>query len=200
MKPRKRLEQTQYGSMYLRSNYHRDVIYQDMYHNALWLKREQDGKQIDEVGWIRYPQEAIYGQDTNTYGWMDINRQFQFARGLIQDGFNNNYFYYFRTQNIIMQSYGRNTGANLANYITEDGIVWKTLTDPYQLLDLQYFGDDSIFRMTVSGTNYTLQVYTPIKNPTNDSWALRERTFTITGSGNPAFVCNTHNGIIVTEW
>lgn len=83
MKARERKRQKQTARMYLRGKDHRDCIMNDTYHNAIWMKKEQDGQQKDELVWLKYPQKCIYLQtkyntsgSASTYskGWLDLDR------------------------------------------------------------------------------------------------------------------------------
>lgn len=81
MKPRERLKQKQTSRLYLRGKDHRECIMNGIYHNAIWLKRRQDGKDIDTLVWLKYPQRYLYlrtqySQNGTTYskGWIDLDR------------------------------------------------------------------------------------------------------------------------------
>jgi len=80
MKPKTRYQQKQERRLYLRDNDHRDIVLDDAYVNALWLKK--DGK--DELVWQRYPakylimfmREAQGYPAGNYFTVLDINREF----------------------------------------------------------------------------------------------------------------------------
>ena len=60
MKPRQREPQKQTSRLFLRTKDHRDVIYQDKYHNAIWANTDEID---DELVWLKYPKNALL----NTY-------------------------------------------------------------------------------------------------------------------------------------
>lgn len=80
MKPKTRYPQKQERRLYLRDNDHRDIILNDAYVNALWLKKDDK----DELVWQRYPRlyNIMFMRDASGstartyYNVLDIDREF----------------------------------------------------------------------------------------------------------------------------
>lgn len=126
MKPRQRLDQAQTSRMYLRRKDHRDCIMNDIYHNAIWMSKEQDGERRDELVWLKYPKHYLLGavgiNNLGTITMMDVDRQLQYG---YRQGNN-------MAQTILLDNgiavYLSQTGSyRYRAYATIDGIVWKDL-------------------------------------------------------------------------
>jgi len=146
MKPRQREQQKQSSRMYLRKHDHRDVIYQDMYHNAMWCKTEDID---DELVWVKYPKHALMHRVKPFNGWMDADRQFCY--GVQLDG-GQRYGDFYKLRNGLVLYYGAYSGLSDDNfYAIEDGIVWHDITakipsfTPIAQQNM-YLGDDCIAR------------------------------------------------------
>lgn len=79
MMPKTRYQQKQESRLYLRDKDHRDIILNDTYINALWLKKDD----TDALVWIRYPSKymIMFMRDAsgspagNYFTILDINRE-----------------------------------------------------------------------------------------------------------------------------
>lgn len=115
MKPKKREEQYQSSRMYLREHDHRDVIMNNKYHNAIYMKK--DG--VDDVVWAKYPKRMVIGSYGNYFGNVDL----EYGSGHYTQGKSGQ-----RTSaekklddcTIHINSYSKSTV-----WLTEDGVVWK---------------------------------------------------------------------------
>ena len=69
--------------MFLHNRDHRDAIYNDMYHNAMWANTENID---DKLVWVKYPKNALLmtyngsNLSSATFCWVDCDRQFQYGR------------------------------------------------------------------------------------------------------------------------
>lgn len=146
MKPKKRKEQKQTSRMVLRNHDHRDAIFDQKYHNMIFLnkseKRDEKGHVIEEgysdYAWIKFPYNAFLtlGPD-HKIGWMDADRQFHYASNAGQGGGINTYsperdnaYYYF--DDFIMRvhrnsNYDRQIGFGYDLYVSRDGVRWYTV-------------------------------------------------------------------------
>lgn len=89
MRPRTRGQQHQDGRLYLRKNDHRDVIYNNNYHNIVYAEQipMPDDPETLQTGrlWVKYPKMEIVSSissDRNQFA-VDVKRQFIYN----QDGF-----------------------------------------------------------------------------------------------------------------
>ena len=90
MKPKKRETQKQTARVWLRNHDHRDVIFDLIYHNAIYLykmKRDKQGQPTQQVEtnaytWFKYPHKALIIVKIATdvdLGFVDIERQFVYS-------------------------------------------------------------------------------------------------------------------------
>lgn len=90
MKPKKRETQKQTSRVWLRNHDHRDVIYDLVYHNAMYLykmKRDKQGQPTQQVEtnayvWFKYPHKYLLIVKIATavdLGFIDIERQFVYS-------------------------------------------------------------------------------------------------------------------------
>ena len=120
MKPRLRETQAQSSRMFFRKHDHRDIIFDDIYHNAMWCNTDEIE---DELAWVKYPNHGLMvSSQYSMLGWIDCDRQFGFGVAA-RHGYN------WMSQMIqlddilvVWQYLSSST-----NYIlvTEDGIVWQ---------------------------------------------------------------------------
>ena len=123
MKPRERTEQAQSSRLYLRNADHREVIFNDMYHNAMWANTDNVH---DELVWVKYPKKALMHRVKPFIGWMDVDRQFCY--GLNADG-NQRSGDFYKLRNGLVIYYGLYSGLGDDNcYVIEDGIIWHDIT------------------------------------------------------------------------
>lgn len=142
MKPRERKPQTQSSRLYLRNKDHREVIFNDMYHNAMWANV---GDIHDELVWVKYPKKALMFWNYPTFGWMDVDRQFQYA---VKIGGGQRGGRLVRQHNgiiLLFDSYG---GLGTAYILaSDDGITWQNITSKFSFYpDMQNtapLGEDS---------------------------------------------------------
>jgi len=154
MKPRQREQQKQSSRMYLRKHDHRDVIYQDMYHNAMWCNTEDID---DELVWVKYPKHALLAYSNDKLGWLDADRQFRYGIGGV---FNTSYDRgIYRTDDLAVAM-----GINKV-LITDDGIVWHDVSDqvigvtPTNGLDIFRYGANGLIQIE----NHSAQGYYKVK-------------------------------------
>ena len=123
MKPRERKEQAQSSRLYLRNKDHREVIFNDMYHNAMWANV---GNIHDELVWVKYPKKALMHRVKPFTGWIDVDRQFCYGMNL--DGQQRSGSFY-RLRNNTVIYYGAYSGLGDDNcYAIEDGIIWHDIS------------------------------------------------------------------------
>ena len=220
MKPKKREEQTQSSRMYLHRADHREAVYNDMYHNAMWANTEDVD---DELVWVKYPKNAmmfIYGGDGSRAGgmcWMDIDRQFQFGTG--QGGGQAGRALTLALEcgiTVCISFYGTWTTI----YVTEDGIVYQYFylqnmwPENGGFQSLNHFGEDGlciigegpyVYEPGGYGKKY-YNFYTWIfeKNEETKKWEINVNRYTILPSVGTyynylTFVGNTKQGCIIME-
>lgn len=143
MKPKERKPQKQTSRMYLRKHDHRDVIFDDKYHNAMWCKTEHID---DELVWTKFPNKALMFANKPVWGWMDVDRQFQYALGA---GTGSRSCRLFKLNNGI--AFMVDVYTNLASayiYATDNGVVWKDIKSKFTSVpsfqESVPFGEDSI--------------------------------------------------------
>lgn len=143
MKPKQRIQQKQSARLFLRTKDHRDVIFEDKYHYGIWAKTENID---DELVWVKYPNNALMFYAAPTFGWMDADRQFQYA---ISTGSSQNSGRLFRQRNGIMY-FIVTSGSLSSSYCiaSDNGVVWQNITNKFSYLpNFQYsapMGEDSI--------------------------------------------------------
>ena len=148
MKPKKRKEQKQTARMVLRNHDHRDAIFDQKYHNMIYLikseKKDDKGHVIEEAysdyAWIKFPYNAFLtlGPD-HEIGWMDADRQFHYASNAGQGGGINTYSpeadnAYYHFDDFIMRvrrnsAYDSQAGFGYDLYVSRDGIRWYRITE-----------------------------------------------------------------------
>ena len=123
MKPKERIRQYQSSRLFLRKNDHRECIANDIYHNAIWMTKQQDDKFIDDAVWIKYPERALIGTfKRNNVTYMG-NTNINFCDShYVQVETNQRTFSVKKMQDctIAISSYGSSS-----IWLTEDGVVWK---------------------------------------------------------------------------
>lgn len=157
MKPRERLKQKQTSRMYLRKKDHRDIILNDTYHNAIWMKKKQDGKERDELVWLKYPQRCLYlrtafkqsgSYTAYTKGWLDLDRLW--ICGKSDSGSTSQYI--CKLQDYVVSS--RIATSNTWTMdITQDGCIHKSVTFSDGRANIHQFGDNKIIVLW-SGSSY----------------------------------------------
>lgn len=179
----------------------------DIYHNAIWMKKEQDGEQKDELVWCKYPNDCLLvatGGTAGWLGWYDINRQFQY--GLPFTNTTTRLWQLDGLDCVLATAYSDyNVGQA---YITTDGMVWKKVknTAHYNIFARagRYFGNTSVcsYTETINNGTYNINVTTPVYDKDLDEWSFENKTFTITnGNGNTLmYICNTNEGAIFLEY
>lgn len=149
MKPKKRKEQKQTARMVLRNHDHRDAIFDQKYHNMMYvvkLKRDAHGEpvvptqlEISDYVWTKFPYNAFMtlGPD-HVVGWMDADRQFHYASNAGQGEWNyykpeaDNAYYQF--DDFIMRVYrGSNwssqSGFPFRMHVSRDGVRWHEIRE-----------------------------------------------------------------------
>lgn len=120
MKPRERKPQAQSSRMFLHNRDHRDAIYNDIYHNAMWANTENID---DELVWVKYPNNGLLvSSDYRRIGWIDIDRQFSYGVGASHGSNWMSQMIQLDDITVVWQYLSAST-----NYIlvTEDGVVWQ---------------------------------------------------------------------------
>lgn len=189
MKPRQRLEQKQSSRMYLRRKDHRDVIMNDIYHNAIWMNKEQDGEQKDELVWCKYPKKSFLFR-TNHYsstrsgvcGWFDIDRQIAYGRGLSN---------LYSCKTVVLNDYVV-LYENNYSLITKDGVLYKKLNGG----SAYRYKDNSLVSITRNGNTIGYTIYSIVDF--EDDLHFETETKTSTGLNTEFYyVCPTENGCII---
>ena len=122
MKPRLRETQAQSARLFFRTHDHRDVIYDDIYHNAMWCKTEDID---DELVWVKYPNHALLvSSDYHRIGWIDCDRQFSYGLGASHGSNWMSQMFQLDTITVVWQYLSASTNNIL---VTEDGIVWHRI-------------------------------------------------------------------------
>lgn len=210
MKPRQREQQKQSARMYLRKHDHRDVIFGDKYHNAVWAKTEDIE---DELVWVKYPKNGLmYYRDAGSYtgglGWMDADRQFSYGVSGLGGGSNRSMIFGLDCGITVFFSAGTSSGYL---YITEDGITWHKidLGASAWYLNQQYlykFGNDGLcFVSKANGTQTTFQLYamTFSKDEETEEWSFETHSWSFVEDNSfnyVYFVCDTEQGCIVSHF
>lgn len=120
MKPRERKPQAQSSRMFLHNRDHRDVIFNDMYHNAMWANTD---KIHDELVWVKYPKDALLvSTNYNRVGWIDVNRQFSYGIGA---GHGSNWMSRMVQLDDVTVVWQYMSASSNYILVSEDGIVWQ---------------------------------------------------------------------------
>lgn len=190
MKPRQRLEQKQSSRLYLRKRDHRDVIMNDIYHNAIWMKKEQDGEEIDKLVWCKYPKNALMNLGNgDALGWIDTDRQFSYAIGY-SGGQRTERIFRLKEICVTFSWYSSTD----SGYYTEDGIVWKRFkTNPNFPMNNSVYNFGENMLCYISGT--TMQIALFEKDEETEEWTLTNYTTTIPSGAQ--YCCRTNNGCII---
>lgn len=199
MKPRQRVQQKQSSRLYLRTKDHRDVIYQDMYHNAIWGNTENID---DELSWVKYPNHALM---TKYFGWMDVDRQFEYC---INNGGGGGHSVRIRKLEcgLIVRERFYSTN-NWDAYVSEDGIVWQEITDSGYQNYTNHFGEDGFCRVEtiISGSTalrWEAHIVRFVKDEEDGLWHAQYRNYTYGQGENPPIifpVCHDSDGIIACQ-
>lgn len=144
MKPKERKSQKQTARLFLRRNEHRDIIFNKIYHNAIFLyklKRDSSNQPTNEIEtrdyvWFKYPKHALLTINTSERiansgsgidvalpgfrGWVDIDRQFHYA---VSEGGASGNIALRGNRYIRRGKYVICVNMNVI-YYTEDGIRW----------------------------------------------------------------------------
>lgn len=190
MKPRERKPQAQTSRMYLRKQDHRDLIVNDIYHNAIWMDKEQDGELIDDLVWLKYPKNyLITGEgNANTIGTLDIDRQIQH-----QHPFNSN-----QRVGTVTHLNGFCVALDAYSsvdyiYVSEDGCVWKRIPDRTVLTNPRVFRFGLNGVCNVSSNRVYISRFE--KNEETDEYEMENITVVLSNSC--YYVCSTNYGCIV---
>lgn len=202
MKPRQREQQKQSARMYLRKHDHRDVIYDDKYHNAIWANTEDID---DELVWVKYAKNAMISQ-SDTFGWFDIDRQFRYANNQMGNQ-SYSYEYYLEEPDITILIWGYYINSAKL-YYTKDGVCWKDITPTgglnvlgsWQILKFGENGICTVSNGTVSGGIYYVRKMIFEYDEESDEVIITTATNSYaTTYSRIYFLCNTQTGIIVWE-
>ena len=213
MKPRERKEQAQTSRLYLRNADHRDVIYNDMYHNAMWANA---GNVQDKLVWTKYPKNGLimtYGGAGDRAGghcWMDVDRQFQYGRGFAGGQRGRSAVYGLEKDGITVL-YSQYGGATSNFSVTDDGIVWQDIdvrgANPSQET-IWHFGEDGLCWIHTGEIHYeerypyragfTVGTILFKKNEDTGKFEVECHQYSYPDKVNDCtFVCNTKQGFIL---
>lgn len=206
MKPKLREEQKQTSRLYLRRKDHRDCIMDDIYHNAIWMNKEQDGEQKDELVWLKYPKDALMvatGRNNGWLGWIDTERQFNFGTKF-GDANRKVYLFQFNALDCVL-AYARYNSSDTTYYVTQDGIVWKQVQGTPIGGNLNYFGNDGFCNMPsyqASNNQYSINTTKLIYDEESDEWSFENKTLTISDAKGSTilYLCSTNEGCLVMEF
>lgn len=197
MKPKQRLEQKQSARLYLRKKDHREVIMNDIYHNAIWMKKEQDGEEKDELVWVKYPKHALVNAvSNNNYGtlcWMDADRQFQFGQRYL----NGNAQAILLDNGVCVYAVTRSSSSRVEILASVDGMIWQNFGEVGLTISFYHFCDNGLVSYSLSGTNCTVNaVFFEVDEENNIS--IEKRTFKFSTSGHYYFLymCDTSEGCL----
>lgn len=187
----------------MRDKDHRDVVYQDKYHNAL-LWKEENGK---ESVWVRYPRKMnIVSLDAQSYAVLDVDRRclHYLLKTTVQ-----------RSNDIIpledLLVYYDYYGSIPTMYISEDGQIWKEIQGVSAVINGHAFDRHSAFayqrrNITDSEGNWNVIDITRVDfykdsegewKTSNSSASFKYRRGRNAGNYGATPIGNTHNGIIV---
>lgn len=202
MNPKKRLRQSQSGRLYLRRKDHREIILNDIYHNAMWLKKtKDDGTEQDELVWAKFPDRCFLYRTrfpvASTSGAMssfDIDRQFS-TSAFLNMSYNSKCI---KLKDFVVIPYYY--GANF-NYlrITKDGAIFKQKVSPVDYGSNYYrFGGNSIIGFSQSGNVFHCDVVhiSPISKSFDFELDAQTHSFA-TVEASPRYVCATESGCII---
>lgn len=163
----------------------------DIYHNAIWMKKEQNGEQKDELVWLKYPHNALISglPNAQTLGWIDTDREFQY-----QVPFATNQ----RTGSVFKMD-GFAVAVNSYSsidytYVTKDGCRWKRLSDNPNVGNVNAFKFATNGICNISGSY--LNVTRFIEEEETEAFSLDKRSIAI-GSSGCRYICSTQDGCIV---
>lgn len=186
--------------MYLRKKDHRDIIYQDMYHNAMWCNTEDIE---DELTWVKYPNKGLM---TRYFGWMDAERQFEYCVSGITGGHSVN-VRKLECGLIVREDFY--SSSNWSVYVSEDGIVWQRITNISTWMSYpNHFGSDGFcyVRAISSGLGYNTEWDADIarffKDEEDGTWYVERRHYVFDQGLRPPralVVCHDDDGVIVCK-
>lgn len=210
MKPKTREPQKQSSRLYFRRRDHREVIMDEMYHNAIWLTKEEEDEKIDKLVWVKYPKEQIMAMANGSGGWLgwyDPNRQFQYG---IEMGGPNNVSKIWQLDGLdcalCSVVYGDGSNSNSAYYVTTDGMTWHTVKNrPLSGVfpNAVYFGNKGFcYYSGITNGMYDVYVSELEHDEENDTWHFINNILHISGAalGSLMFICNTNEGAIFMEY
>ena len=192
---------------------HREVIYNDMYHNAMWANV---GDINDKLVWVKYPKNGLMITDSGDannaglHGWIDVDRQFIYGRGYA--GGMRGRGVIFGLECGITVAYSQYGGANSDFSITDDGIVWQDITvrgaNPWQETPYHFsenglcwihIGDRYYDRDYIYIKTFIVGVIQFSKNESTGKFEVTTRQFSYIQDASPnvQFVCNTKQGCII---
>jgi len=170
MKPKKRETQKQTARVWLRNHDHRDVIFDLMYHNSIYLykmKRNSQGQPTSQVEtnayvWLKYPHLYLPFAglvNSNEFGFIDIERQFIYANTSISYGTPDKIA--IINDDTLISALGDqpdwetptatiyySTGLHMClRFTTKEGLTWKRTFIEDSLANQKYYTVPSIFKM-----------------------------------------------------
>ena len=196
MKPRQRLTQKQRSRLYARGNDHREILYNNVdlgkmiYHSGLyWSTTNQNKVMLENLAWVKYPKTALLGRERfensrAKLGYIDVDRQFAFY---ISASGGNTLSGIYHLDDITV--YVECTTSNVTSiYVTEDGVIWQSITDLPTLRVLQgsAFGEhkcgfDNTLMTIYTGSSYKRVItYHFTKNEETDRWEVQAQNAAIT--------------------
>lgn len=216
LKPKQRKPQRQSSRLYLRNADHREAIFNDMYHNALWANTD---KVNDKLVWAKYPNSSIIynangsGDHGGGIGYVDLDRQFAFgvAYGGGQRG--RPWIWQFEeadTPFILAYTYY----SKWECAISEDGVVWKRIPNfsgaTVSASSIWKIGKDGLCGFWgadywhTGDTNKYCFIIRFSKDEETGEWSASERTYTIpqdymVWSSQLFCMGTTENGVLVTK-
>lgn len=204
MKPKKRYQQTQSGRLFMRDKDHRDIVYQDKYHNAL-LWKDKDGK---ESTWVRYPRKTCLCWIGKEFVILDVDRRCVhfISRELGQRNFS---CIFLEDLAVLYNSWSYN---EMWMKVSEDGQIWNPIEKYGGVINTQPFSRDCTFGyskssmtdaegywevISIEKVHYYKDVEGAWKREvSNASFRYKEYRY---GNTTATPIGYTHNGIIVAH-
>lgn len=192
MKPRFREPQGQSARLFLRTKDHRDVIYNDTYHNMIWANTTDIN---DKLVWKKYPNHGLMYAHAGM-GWLDADRQLSYGAALGGGTYGASVVHRFDDpDNDLHYAVAHVQKRNFR--LTEDGIVFKSFNPN---ISCPNFGSYKFAKNGLYSNQYANQAHVTYFNKDEDTetWSLTHRTYDISSIATfPRVMGYTDDGILL---
>ena len=171
MRERKRTQNRQSARLYLRNRDHREVVFNDVYHNVIYAEQvpfpnesEEDAEKQTGIFWTRYPKRYFYANWNVTMGGVstkaqivvDIERQMVYGYGAIFGSVGGRAQFSYRLRDIFVigsQYSGSESDTYFFNAL--DGIRWKRTNGNLVTSRNYRYGQNGLVYIGVDASTWT---------------------------------------------